>query len=99
MALTGAPIDAATAADWGLVNKVVPAAQLEEEALALLQRATRGSALSKGMGKQGFYAQADLDQHKAYAYALELMASTSQTPDAQERIAAFMEKRPPRLAG
>jgi len=98
MALTGEPIDAATAADWGLVNRVVPADRLAQEALALLQRATRGSAMSKGMGKQGFYAQVDMDQHKAYAYALELMASTSQTPDAQERIAAFVEKRAPRLA-
>lgn len=96
MALTGDAIDAATAAEWGLVNRVVPLEDLEKETLDLLQRATRGSSLSKGMGKQGFYSQVDLDQPKAYAYAVELMASASQTPDAQEGMASFLEKRPPR---
>ena len=51
---------------------------------------------SKALGKQGFYAQVDLDQAKAYAYAIELMAASSQTPDARERMAAFLEKRAPR---
>jgi hypothetical protein len=46
----------------------------------------------EGMGKQGFYAQVDLDQAKAYAYAVELMAASSQTPDAREGMAAFLEK-------
>ena len=44
--------------------------------------ATRGSALSKGLGKQGFYAQVDLDQPKAYAYAVELMSAAAVTADA-----------------
>lgn len=96
MAMTGDPIDARTAADWGLVNRVVPADDLDAAAHELLVRATRGSALSKGLGKQGFYAQVDLDQEKAYAFAIELMASASQTADAQEGMAAFLEKRPPR---
>jgi enoyl-CoA hydratase/carnithine racemase len=78
------------------VNAVVPAAELDAACLDLLDRATRGSRGSKGLGKQGFYAQVDLDQAKAYAYAIELMASSSQTPDARERMAAFLEKRPPR---
>src|SRR3954447_19771381 len=73
MAFTGDVIDARTAADWGLVNAVVPAAELDAACLDLLDRATRGSRTSKGMGKQGFYAQVDLDQAKAYAYAIELM--------------------------
>jgi enoyl-CoA hydratase/carnithine racemase len=97
MAMTGDAIDAATAADWGLINRVVPAADLERETLALLERATRGSAFSKALGKQGFYAQVDLDQPKAYAYATELMASASQTQDAQEGMRSFVEKRPPRF--
>jgi enoyl-CoA hydratase/carnithine racemase len=95
MAFTGDVIDARTAAEWGLVNAVVPAAELDEACLDLLARATRGSRRSKALGKQGFYAQVDLDQHKAYAYATELMAASSQTPDARERMLAFMEKRPP----
>jgi enoyl-CoA hydratase/carnithine racemase len=94
MAFTG---DARTAAEWGLINAAVPADQLDEACLDLLRRATRGSRRSKGIGKQGFYAQVDLDQPKAYAYAIELMAATSQTPDAREGMAAFLEKRPPRF--
>jgi enoyl-CoA hydratase/carnithine racemase len=96
MALTGDTIDAATAADWGLVNRVVPLADLERETLELLRRATRGSAFSKGLGKRGFYAQVDLDQPKAYAYAVEVMAGASQSHDAQEGMRSFLEKRPPR---
>ncbi len=95
LALTGDIIDARTALDWGLVNKVVPAAQLDEATRDLLDRATRGSAQSKGIGKQALYAQIDLDQPKAYAYAIEVMAATSQLPDAQEGIKAFLEKRKP----
>ena len=95
MAFTGDVIDAHTAAAWGLVNAVVPAAELDAACLDLLRRATRGSRHAKGLGKQGFYAQVDLDQPKAYAYAIELMASSSQTPDAREGMAAFLEKRPP----
>ena len=96
MALTGDVIDARTAEAWGLVNAVVPAAELDAACLDLLSRATRGSRSSKAMGKQGFYAQVDLDQPKAYAYAIEIMAASSQTPDARERMAAFLDKRAPR---
>ena len=98
LAMTGDPIDAATAADWGLINRAVPAESLDEEVLDLLRRSTRGSASSKGIGKQAFYAQIDLDQPKAYAYAVEVMASASQTPDAREGVAAFLEKRPPKFS-
>jgi enoyl-CoA hydratase/carnithine racemase len=97
MALTGDPIDAATAADWGLVNRVVPDPELHDATAQLMARATRGSALSKALGKRGFYAQVDLDQPKAYAYAIELMAASATTADAQEGIAAFLEKRPARF--
>ena len=93
MALTGDAIDAATAADWGLINKVVPLVQLEAATLDLIQRATRGSALSKALGKQGFYRQVDLPQSQAYDFAVERMATASLTADAQEGISAFLEKR------
>ena len=95
LALSGDVIDAPTALDWGLVNRVVPAAQLDEAVGDLLERVTRGSAESKGIGKQALYAQIDLDQPKAYAYAVEVMAATSQIPDAQEGIRAFLDKRKP----
>jgi enoyl-CoA hydratase/carnithine racemase len=95
MALSGDAISARTALDWGLVNQVVPAAQLDAAVHELLDRVTRGSAQSKGLGKHALYAQIDLDQAKAYAYAVEVMAATSQLPDAREGMHAFLEKRPP----
>jgi enoyl-CoA hydratase/carnithine racemase len=96
LALTGDTIDAHTALQWGLVNRVVPGDQLDEAALDLLDRATRGSAMSKAIGKQVFYEQVGMDQRKAYAYAVEVMAATSQTADAQEGMTSFLEKRPPK---
>jgi len=93
MALTGDTIDAATAADWGLVNRVVPADQLDAVTLDLITRATRGSVLSKAMGKQGFYGEIGLPQARAYEFAIELMAAATLTADAQEGFAAFLEKR------
>jgi enoyl-CoA hydratase/carnithine racemase len=95
MAMSGDVIDARTALDWGLVNRVVPADQLDSATADLLERVTPGSAESKGIGKQALYAQIDLDQPKAYAYAIEVMAATSQLPDAREGMHAFLEKRKP----
>ncbi len=96
MALSGDVIDAQTALDWGLVNRVVPAAELDAAVHELLARVTRGSAESKGIGKQAQYTQIDLDQAKAYAYAIEVMAATSQLPDAREGMRAFLDKREPK---
>jgi enoyl-CoA hydratase/carnithine racemase len=98
MALTGDAIDADTAADWGLVNRVVPDELLDDAVADLARRASRGSAASKSLGKRGFYAQVDLDQPKAYSYAVELMAASAMTPDAQEGIASFLEKRKPNFS-
>jgi enoyl-CoA hydratase/carnithine racemase len=95
MAMSGDVIDARTALDWGLVNRVVPADQLDSATADLLERVTLGSAESKGIGKQALYAQIGLDQPKAYAYAIEVMAATSQLPDAREGMRAFLEKRKP----
>ena len=93
MALTGDTIDAATAADWGLINRAVPADDLDRLALEFITRATRGSVLSKAMGKQGFYGQVDLPQRAAYDFATELMANAALTDDAQEAFGAFLGKR------
>ncbi|MDO8361321.1 MAG: enoyl-CoA hydratase-related protein [Actinomycetota bacterium] len=97
MALTGDPVGAATAAEWGLINHAVPDAELHAATLDLLRRATRGSVLSKALGKRGFYAQVGLEQSAAYAYAVELMSTAATSPDAQEGISAFLEKRPPKF--
>jgi len=97
MLATGDPIDAATALAFGLVNRVVPDGEVARETRTLLTRATRGSVLSKALGKQSFYRQIDLDLPAAYAYATEVMAAASQTEDAQENLRAFLEKRVPRF--
>jgi enoyl-CoA hydratase/carnithine racemase len=95
MAFTGDPIDATTACDWGLVNRVVPDADLDAAVADLMARATRGSASSKATGKQAFYTQIGMDLPQAYAYAVEVMAAASQTADARENVAAFLAKRKP----
>lgn len=95
MALTGDPISASTAAEWGLINYAVPDEELHTATAELLARATRGSVLSKATGKHGFYEQVGMDQKSAYAFAVELMAGAAMTADAQEGIAAFLAKRKP----
>jgi enoyl-CoA hydratase/carnithine racemase len=95
LVLTGDVIDAPTALDWGLVNRVVPDTELDAEVDALLARATRGSRASKALGKQTIYAQLDRPEADAYAVALEVMAAASQLPGAREGMAAFLEKRHP----
>jgi len=94
MLLTGDPVDASTAAEWGLVNSVVPAGELRQETRKLAGRIVEASPVTLAMGKQAFYTQIDLDQPKAYAYAKETMAMNSLALDAQEGISAFLGKRP-----
>lgn len=99
MLLTGAPIDAHMAADWGLVNRVVPATALKEETTNLARQIAEASSLTLGLGKQAFYAQIDLDQAKAYDYTKEVMSLNAMAADAQEGIGAFLEKRKPCWTG
>lgn len=96
LSMTGDSISAEVAADWGLINRAVPADELDAAVHTLLTRATRGSTFAKAMGKAAYYAQIDLDQPKAYAYAMEVMAANALTADGQEGIASFLEKRPPK---
>jgi enoyl-CoA hydratase/carnithine racemase len=93
MLLTGKLVDAATAADWGLVNRVVPAADLESATRELACKIAEASSFTVALGKQAYYAQIDLDQPRAYAYAKEVMTMNSLAADAQEGISAFLEKR------
>jgi enoyl-CoA hydratase/carnithine racemase len=95
MLLTGEFIDAATAAEWGLVNRVVEPHELEPTTHALALRIAAASSLVVGIGKAAFYAQVDLDQAKAYAYAKEVMSMNALADDAQEGISAFVERRAP----
>ena len=99
MLLTGDPVDARTAADWGLVNLVVPAAELDATVAALVEKIERSSPLTVGIGKEAFYRQVDLDEHGAYELTRSVMSGNAQAGDAQEGMTAFLEKRPPEWRG
>jgi enoyl-CoA hydratase/carnithine racemase len=99
MLLTGQAISAETAAEWGLVNQVVPASELEDATLALAHAITTASPFTVALGKQAFYTQIDLDQPKAYAYTKEVMSMNALAADAQEGMCAFLQKREPTWVG
>ncbi len=99
MLLTGTTIDAATAADWGLINEVVPGDEVTGRARGLAREIAVASPLTLRVGKQAFYRQIDLPQSDAYAEMSEVMATNAMTCDAQEGIGAFLEKRRPEWRG
>ncbi len=93
--LTGVPINAPTAADWGLVNEVVPTDQLAARTRELAEQIAAASSVVTGIGKEAFYAQISRDQHSAYEYTKTVMTMNALAADAQEGICAFLEKRDP----
>src|SRR5210317_841819 len=95
MLLTGDFISAQTAQQYGLVNEVVPAAELEQATIALAQKIVARSALAIKLGKEMFYRQLTMDLSDAYAYASERMACNMDSQDAREGIDAFIQKRKP----
>jgi enoyl-CoA hydratase/carnithine racemase len=99
MLLTGDPVDARTATDWGLVNAVVPADELDETVAALVGKIARSSPLTVGIGKEAFYRQVDLDEHGAYELTRRVMTTNAEARDAQEGMTAFLEKRAPEWHG
>ena len=99
MLLTGKLVDAQSAMAWGLVNRVVPAAGLEAETRKLACQIAEASPLTISIGKQAYYAQIELDQPRAYAYAKEVMSMNAAAYDAQEGITAFLGKARGVLAG
>jgi len=99
MLLSGQPIDTHTAAEWGLINRVVPQANLNSETRKLAMQIADASSLTVRIGKQAFYAQIDLDQHGAYELTKEVMSQNAMAADAQEGIGAFLEKRAPVWCG
>jgi enoyl-CoA hydratase/carnithine racemase len=95
MLLTGEPIDAATALAWGLVNRVVPAAELDAAVARFAGIVVSRSREVVAMGKRAFYEQVDRGLAGAYEVTGEAMACNLLLPDAAEGIDAFLGKRTP----
>lgn len=94
MLLTGESISARTAREWGLVNRVVPAEQLEDAVMDLVATITQYSPDTIGVGKGAFYRQVGTHEDEAYEITKPIMAGAATTADAQEGFSAFLEKRP-----
>lgn len=95
MLLTGTPISAQTALEWGLVNLVVEPERLRHETETLARQIAEASSLTVSIGKQTFYAQIDLDEAQAYRHTKEVMSLNALAEDAQEGMGAFLTKRKP----
>ncbi len=99
MLLTGDLIDAATAAEWGLVNTVVEPEVLTKAVTALAEQIATASPLTIAFGKRTFHRQVGLDQRQAYDLAGATMVANAVTADANEGITAFLDKRSPHWTG
>jgi enoyl-CoA hydratase/carnithine racemase len=99
MLLTGRPISARQALAWGLVNRVVPADQLDAAVQEFVDAIRAVSPEAVRLGKAAFYEQRTLDEGTAYLRATEVMTCNALHPEAQEGMRAFLEKRPPRWPG
>jgi enoyl-CoA hydratase/carnithine racemase len=95
MLLLGEMIPAEEAAAYGLVNRVVPDADVLSAAVALAAKIAAKSPATVAIGKAAFYAQAEMGLAEAYAYASRVMVENMMARDAEEGINAFLEKRPP----
>lgn len=95
MLLTGDLIDAATALRFGLINETVPEAELDAAVTVLAEKFASKSRHTLAIGKAAFYKQAELPLAQAYDYAKGVMVANLQAHDAQEGIAAFIDKRTP----
>lgn len=95
MLLTGNVISPQQALDWGLVNRVVPEAQLDDEVLRLARQIADKPRATVAAGKRAFYQQMDLGVAPAYELASAVIASSFAHPEGQEGMDAFIEKRPP----
>jgi enoyl-CoA hydratase/carnithine racemase len=95
MLLTGEFVSAEEALAYGLVNRLVPAEELQTETRALADKISEASPLVVGVGKQAFYRQLEMPTEQAYAYTKEVMSFNATFEDAQEGMCAFLEKRKP----
>lgn len=96
MLLTGEPIGAREALEYGLVNRVVPEDRLDAEVAELAEIICAKPRGVVALGKKAFYRQIEMDLAASYSYAAEVMTRNMLEPDAGEGIGAFLEKRDPR---
>lgn len=99
MLFTGDFIDARTALQWGLVNRVVPAGDLDAAVMELAGKIKSKTPVAVSAGKRMFYQQLEMGIEQAYRLAAEVMACNMMADDVAEGIDAFMQKRPPRWRG
>jgi len=99
MLLTGKPISAQRAFELGLVNRLVPMSELDQAVEEYVNAILTSSPLTLHIGKKAFYRQLALDESTAYDRATEVMTDNAMCNDAQEGIAAFLQKRPPTWTG
>jgi enoyl-CoA hydratase/carnithine racemase len=99
MLLLGEMLPAARALEAGLVNRVTPDGQVLDAALALAEAVASKSPHVLRIGKEAFYAQAEMPLADAYDYASQVMTENMMARDAEEGIGAFIEKRAPRWQG
>jgi enoyl-CoA hydratase/carnithine racemase len=95
MLLTGDLVDARKALEWGLVNRVVPAAELESETEKLARQIADKPPATVAAGKRAFYQQMDLGVQKAYDLASQVISSSFAHDEGRDGMEAFIEKRPP----
>jgi len=95
MLLTGEPVSAAQAVEWGLINQSVPAEKLDDAVAALTEKILQFSAKTIEIGKHAYYAQAELPENAAYEVTTPIMAANAANPQAQEGMGAFLDKRKP----
>src|SRR5262249_17272551 len=99
MLLTGKPISARRAYELGLVNRVVPAEELDAAVQEYVDAILAASPLIVRLGKAAFYDQLALDEATAYGRATDVMTDNATRRDAQEGMCAFLEKRRPQWTG
>ena len=95
MLLTGEPISAARALEWGLVNRVVPADQLDDEVRKLAETLAAKPPATVAAGKRAFYQQMDMGLEQAYKLASGVIAASFAHEEGRAGMDAFIEKRPP----
>ena len=95
MLLTGKPISAQEALEFGLISRIAPADELEEQVMELARQIASASAQTLALGKAAFYKQIEMDRPSAYQFASKVMVDNLLKDDAHEGITAFLEKRQP----